>query len=407
MVIHQHKDGNQNMDRIASSVGKSGCHQDEPMEEDSVSPRVIDNYSFAPLRQHSFDEEEEEEEGESKRNPLEGESIKSLPLLELEGEVLNRGIEDVKVATEAPPGSRKEDEVEDKNESPPSDQQDSSLDVFREGDHVYQWCSFAGIPGMFQHHGIVTKVWEPEGDDEEVRLTVVDFSFVLRGSSSNRCVENSMKSCFQHREGTVLRALEQESSKKWHKVEYEAPFWKRALYRTGTCTCAASHPPGLVLARVQFLLDHPETLPDYHVLYANCECVAVWCKTSMWCTLQGASMLGAAAMGQVKSTATVAAWASTQTVATTSTVPSAGLWGLMGYTTQVSVQAPLLSVQPYLLPAIGAYGLVSVGAPTLALMHSRHKWKQTTEQLHRAFWESALEHPDIIVELIAEYSRLE
>ena len=182
----------------------------------------------------------------------------------------------------------------------------------------------------------------------------------------------------------------------WHKVRYEANFWEKNFSRGGTATSAASDPPGMVRARVQFLLDDPSRLPPYDMVRSNCECVAVWCKTGTWATLQATSWLSAAAAGQVKSTATLVGAAASAQVS----VPAAGLWGWMGYTTQAS----LLSTQPWLLPALATYGAVTVGGPAIWLVLARRHWKKLTQDLNTAFWEAAVENPDLFVEYIMHWS---
>jgi hypothetical protein len=91
--------------------------------------------------------------------------------------------------------------------------------------------------------------------------------------------------------------------------------------RPGTYTAARSAPAGWVLARVEFLRLNPDVLPSYHGVTSNAECVAVWCKTGTWATLQATSWLSLTALGQVKSTATLAGVVGTAQV----TVPAAGL----------------------------------------------------------------------------------
>jgi hypothetical protein len=262
-----------------------------------------------------------------------------------------------------------------------------SQQLFSPGDHVYKWCSFAGFPGVFQHHGIVTEV---DGD----RLTIADFNHLIRGDSGS---PPKKYLSVKKRRGNI-QLCEQESSHEWRLVEYQASWWKRGLWRSGTCTAVASDPPGLVLSRVSYLLDHAEQLPDYHFLRANCECVAVWCKTGAWATLQASSFLHLTAAGQIKSASTLAAYAATQQV----TVPAAGLWGYLGFTTKVS----LLSTQPYLLPAIAGYGLVTVGGPIWMLARCKQAWNRTTEELNASFWENAIDQPDVFVECITEWSQL-
>jgi len=272
-----------------------------------------------------------------------------------------------------------------------TDESSSQRPDFTMGDHVYMWCSFAGIPNVYQHHGIVLDVYYSErrwvlkiadfsnfGDDEKVEPKKKS----LRGSISSGCIRTYEVTDDDHYQ--------------WHKVEYQAPFWHRHLHRSGTCTAAECDPPGLVRARVQFLMDHPEVLPQYSAIQANCECIAVWAKCGTVGTLQAMSWLHLTAAGQVKSAATLAtAVASTQV-----TVPAAGLWGWLGYTTHVS----LASTQPLLLPAIAAYGAVTVGLPAITLLRAKQKWKGLTEKLNTAFWESAMAHPDVFVECITEWS---
>ena len=326
---------------------------------------------------------------------------------------------------------------------------------FQIGDHIYQWCSFVGIPAVFQHHGIVMDCYWREYTDEnyetnmdendegesthtytkssdschccgewilqiadfsnvdhDERLqrrsyatlpdgTTIDTTFTAPPSSSNRKRSFGISSKSSKGGGYQVRTyIVSLSSKheKWHRVIYSANWWQRQVHRTGTCTGAGSDPPGLVRARVQFLLDHPEILPKYDAVTANCECVAVWCKTGTWATLQAINWLVMTAAGQVKSAVTVGSIAA----ATQVTVPAAGFWGWIGYTTTV----PLLSTQPYLLPAIIGYGVVTVAAPTLWLLHAKNHAKQTTEKLNKSFWEHAIDQPEIFVECITNWSAL-
>ena len=316
---------------------------------------------------------------------------------------------------------------------------DDNTCEFQIGDHIYQWCSFAGIPAVFQHHGIVmdcswnedtdaatsecggewivqiadfSNVDHSEGTATLPDGTTIDTSFTAPStppSSSSSSASNRKRSFgtassksittgggYQVRTYTTSLSS---NTEKWHKVIYSANWWQRQVHRTGTCTGASSDPPGLVRARVQFLLDHQShVLPQYDAVTANCECVAVWCKTGTWATLQAINWLVMTAAGQVKSAVTVGSIAAASQV----TVPAAGFWGWMGYTTTV----PLLSTQPYLLPAIIGYGVVTVAAPTLWLMHAKHHAKQTTEKLNMSFWEQAIDQPEIFVECITNWSAL-
>jgi len=379
---------------------------------------------------------------------------------------------------------------------------------FQRGDHVYQWCSLLGIPGVFQHHGIVMHVEDMppttttsaedetlEEEEEEVQqfITIVDFSNLLLGNKEESSAEHDdhddfYEVLYEHEEDedTVTqeemwgpRPLEEESKealheglvvegesnpipnngsfaagrgsmpffrsgssalsscsnikttgskdrgwlrvyttttstkdgdkKKWHKVAYQDHWFHTHLWkRSGTCTPASSDPPDVVMKRVNFLLSqsnklhpygyessdldtnhnkeqppHQSLLPEYHSIYSNCECVAVWCKTGTWSTLQAASFLSAAAATQVKGTATIAGIAAAQTVS----VPAAGVWGWLGYTTTV----PLMTVNPFVFPAICAYGAITVGGPAICLAVAKSKWKATTKRLNDALDAESLE----------------
>jgi hypothetical protein len=68
-------------------------------------------------------------------------------------------------------------------------------------------------------------------------------------------------------------------------------------------------------------------------------------------------------------------------------------WGWLGYTTQVS----LLTLHPVLVPAIAAYGVVTIGAPLAWLWRAKKRWKDLTVQLNERFWQFAIDDPDFFV----------
>jgi hypothetical protein len=272
-----------------------------------------------------------------------------------------------------------------------SDQESNSFETskansFQLGDHVYKWCPFAGIPGLLQRDGIIIEI-------KEEAVVIVDCDDIIRREESPHRTLLVLKN-----NRGVIRIIEKDNNREWRKVVYSASWWKRNIGRSGTCTATPSDPPGLVLSRVTFLLTHSEALPQYHFLKANCECVAVWCKTGNWATLQTSSLLNVAAAGQAKSTTTLAAYAASQQV----TVPTSGFWGYLGYTTKVS----LFSMQPYLLPAIAGYGVITVGGPMWMLYRCKKFWNATTVQLQNEFWESAIDQPDEFAKSITEWSQL-
>jgi hypothetical protein len=181
-------------------------------------------------------------------------------------------------------------------------------DEIQIGDHVYQWRHLLGIPCVFQHHGIVMDVIQ-DHQGKTIKLTIADFSnvetkrrhhrkknkenklichqntqnqestltsastdsqSVSLSSQSSQCLEQS-----QQNPGHTIETLSTNPKRrlslaqegivraytdtdKWHRVHYEAPWWKRQVYRSGTATKAKSDPVGMVLARVNFILQHPE-----------------------------------------------------------------------------------------------------------------------------------------------------
>ena len=129
----------------------------------------------------------------------------------------------------------------------------------------------------------------------------------------------------------------------------------------------------LVLARTHFVLEHEEMLPPYHVFYSNSECIAVWCKTGRWSTLQAAVYLVSTSVGYAKSATMI-----TLTVAAAHAV---------------------------LLPAMAIGGLAVAGAPLLFLKKSQEQWDKTTMRLTDKFWMHA--EPPVFVEAIKYWARLE
>jgi hypothetical protein len=314
-----------------------------------------------------------------------------------------------------PPSCRNEANHKDENDDqtlvvflevlPEDDNEGNELHV---GDHVYQWRSWMGIPGVFQHHGIVMDIIRDgeEGNEHHQettrKLIIADFSNVPPSAKSKaqQQQESLNASSSSERRGLtqegILRTYTDTDITTWHKVHYEAAFWKRQVYRAGTCTSVKSDAIGLVLARVNFIIHHPDVLPDYHVVHANCECVAFWCKTGNWSTLQASNFLELTAAGQVKSTTTLAAMAANSQV----TVPTAGLWGWFGYTSQVS----WLSLHPMVMPALAGYAVVTVGVPAVVYVQARKQWKETSQRLCDAFWESAMEQPEVFAECMTHWS---
>lgn len=137
-----------------------------------------------------------------------------------------------------------------------------------------------------------------------------------------------------------------------------------------------SDPTKLVLARVRFLLQQEtqskSVLPPYHVFYSNSECIAVWCKTGKWTTLQTAVFLHSTAVGNAKQT----------------------FLAIGG----------VAALNPMLIPAIAPLGIAYIGAPWFYLSKCKEKWDQATMTLTDQFWAQA--EPEVFVEVIQQWSGL-
>jgi hypothetical protein len=166
-------------------------------------------------------------------------------------------------------------------------------------------------------------------------------------------------------------------------------------------TLPKSDPTNIVIARVRFLLTNPENLPAHHILISNSECIAVWCKTGRWSTLQASIFLQSTAAGNFKSSVLLATGVASATV--TTTAPSAGIAGWLGFTTTSTVS--LLSVQPWLIPLLAGYGLITVGTPLVLFHKAKERWARATIELNDQFWGSV--SSDVYVEAIKSWSYLE
>ncbi|KAG7370067.1 lipase class 3 [Nitzschia inconspicua] len=286
---------------------------------------------------------------------------------------------------------------------------------FAPGDHVYQWCSVAGIPA-FHHHAIVMQVYWDTFDGVWM-LHVSDFSNIslydaTAASVGRRQQNGSGSTSFTSGSNPFLRNKKPGSwrsyaslASQWQKVIYNATFWQQVTnLSAGTCTCIDCDPPVVVQARVQFLQLNSAPLlarKPYHWLYNNCEAAAVWCKTGKWCTLQALHFLTTAAAGQAQSTAFLAGTAAATQV--TVIAPAPGIWGSwFGVTT--TTQLPLLVSQPYLIPVLVAYGLITVGVPTIMIHNAKKEWHNITMSLNDIFWsDHALQRPEVFVEYIKLY----
>jgi len=191
---------------------------------------------------------------------------------------------------------------------------DSRNCPFVEGDHIYR-CINGSVPLIgLKHHAIVVDSYRLVGNrGNRWLLLIAHFNADPEGFRGPCGSSNSLPSSFGS-SGSIFASTSKTSvtqtgvfyeelclSDDWHKFEYDDSFWEQVT-STGAFGVSISSertslpvdvcdPVDLVIQRANFLLDHPEELPDYQLLNSNCECVAVWCKTGLWVSLQAAEYL--------------------------------------------------------------------------------------------------------------------
>ena len=167
----------------------------------------------------------------------------------------------------------------------------------------------------------------------------------------------------------IIHGLEQEiQDNNKNLLSLESPQMDQSLEKL-----PKSDPTKIVLARTNFLLEFGEdVLPPYHLFYSNSECIAVWCKTGRWSTLQAAIFLHSTAIGNAKSATVVT----------------------------IGVAASHM----VLLPVLAVGGLAMVTAPWIILKRCKEKWEEATSQLNDGFW--AWAEPEVFVAAIESWSGL-
>lgn len=163
---------------------------------------------------------------------------------------------------------------------------------FEAGDHVVLPCLAAGfIP--YEHHAIVLSI----GIDSNNKWTMCVSNFTIAGDDGggsgrstsinsggvvpSRCYgdgtnenddENSSTTKDRHNSGMRLLCVDVQG---WRRIHYA---------ENAPVDC-------LVRRRVEFLLNNPHIIPSPSWAECNGECVAVWCKTGRWTTLQFESLV--------------------------------------------------------------------------------------------------------------------
>ncbi|CAB9512180.1 Pfam:NC [Seminavis robusta] len=272
---------------------------------------------------------------------------------------------------------------------------------FQPGDHVYTWRAYGKIQNAYQHHGIVIAVQDVAGRAGQ-QLKIFDLS---RGKGAAAKQEDSSFTTKSHCEkdercGKPKAGVSHEEaspsdgfvcvksvpSEGWYKVQYGVRRIEFLLGSAGTCTTMDCDDTKVVLRRVEFLRANSNDIdedngttsrctlvPEYHVLFSNCECVAVWCMTGTWSTVQGSSLLGKA-----KAAVPIAAGAAV-VGAFAFMVPAAGLWGFLGYSTPLAMAIPEVPV------GIALVGFSGTGLLTHHGCQAKRYWSGKTVELNKAF----------------------
>jgi hypothetical protein len=335
---------------------------------------------------------------------------------------------------------------------------------FEKGDHVIRWTRIVVYP--IQVHGIVFSVGEDivtiidfgltanKSSQEKCDTPPVEGGDYPEEGSLQELIDDDDKRmvqvCQPHQTEriSILTLTEPEDIKQWKKVNYgetiknqrDWRWWRKeegseevvgpSSSRSDSDKCIveddskenassggqlslerqvemdtspqlpSSDPANLVIARVRYLLNDPSIIPEHHILFSNSECIAVWCKTGRWSTLQASFFLHSTAAGNLKSTATLATVAGTSTV--TSIVPATGISGWFGMTTTTTVS--LFSAQPWLIPVLAGYGILTIGTPIIVLKKAKEQWASVTTKLTDGFW--AWADADVYVEAIKYWSGL-
>ena len=207
---------------------------------------------------------------------------------------------------------------------------------FKAGDHITLCCNAAGIP--YDHHAIVLSVGscvlgQQQGEqppsectskNKITTLCVADFTADgaanaicgTSGSDSGGLMALSSFGCNSDCDSVEkqhgLRISFITDTHKWQKVHPYTP----------------SDSIEIIRQRVEFLLKHPNYIPKYSLVQSNCECVAVWCKTGQWMTLQAINLLGSTNFGSRIAIAGLS-------IASMSMIPFAGVMLTAGVVTEV------------------------------------------------------------------------
>jgi len=320
--------------------------------------------------------------------------------------------------------NRLDDEDDDDLIDPELEEEYDTDNLLRPGDHIYVWQSYGINPRAYQRHAVVYSVTHRGDDEPGIRADMTTLSDYERQANDLIAYDTSSVYDEQHRSslevtvvsfyhfqrhaahGAAQAATAASGSnrgkrsgckrellidflgpdaitkkKPIHKVRYGRQVKKGLLSQKASVgTALKKDAVGLILARVAYLLDHPDHLPEHSALSANGECAAMWCVTGRWCTLQGASILQITSVGQAGGALLAGGILSNLTVL----VPMPGLWGAAGWWWYV----PTTVAYPFLVPMLVAFGMCSL-VPLEILRRNRKKWRAITDGLNHEFWINA------------------
>lgn len=180
----------------------------------------------------------------------------------------------------------------------------------RPGDHIFIWQAYGINPRAYQRHAVVYSVTrkgqthQELGDEQlsfnlndvyndyedDVEVTVVSFYHFQRLHAAHGASQAAMAASGNSRgkrHGCKRELLHDfigpdcmNRKKPLRKVRYGRTVKKGLLsQKAGVGTALKKDQPGLILARVQYLLDNQDHLPSHNALSANGECAAMWCVT--------------------------------------------------------------------------------------------------------------------------------
>ncbi|KAL5568140.1 hypothetical protein UlMin_024715 [Ulmus minor] len=137
--------------------------------------------------------------------------------------------------------------------------------MLKEGDHIYAYRNLLA----YSHHGIYV------GENRVIHYTRTEEN--TKTSKSKSCKECGFNSN-THR-GVVVSCLDcflQGHS--LHRFDYTVSSGHFAFKRSGTCSTGHCDEPSVVVKRAYEMLYY-NAFGEYNLLYNNCECFAIYCKT--------------------------------------------------------------------------------------------------------------------------------